>query len=101
MSLTPDRERVIRTWLSLEGTITGQMTYELFSEIERLRAENDKQRLLNVANVGGNNQLREKLAVAIAALEAYALMTGDGIGPLTRKIAKTALAKIKGDKHGT
>ena len=37
--LTPEREQGIRSWLSLEGNIRGDMTYELLDEIDVLRGE--------------------------------------------------------------
>ncbi len=69
MSLSPEREKEIRQFLDGDMMPPATFSYELLAELDRLRAENHpdtcNRRELFIENV----ELREKLEVAVEALE--------------------------------
>lgn len=118
--LTPERETHWREVAKKNGCPeccgeNAEAASELLAEIDRLRAEN-KQTLEwglhegnRVANAAAdrhtelvleNDQLREKLAVVVKALEDISdkLFILGPIEPTDREVAEEALAKIGGEK---
>lgn len=115
--MTPEREREIRDYIFYPTEVwqkatLADMGIELLAEIDRLRGENGEEKSISSELILKYDQLREKLAVAVEALEFYTLSPyyfPDGFYELNIKQsegghvrfgtkAREALSKIKGEK---